>query len=398
MDVPELIARKRRWTWRLHGVSAERIARELPLRRRLLGQLLAASAGALAVLAVVLVLARAGSWTLLAAVVEPALVLTLAAVYTRRGRTIAATSLLLVAMSHSAAFTMSHFGLRHASPALLALTIAACGLLIGAYFVVTWTAVCTLMVWFIAGRLHEDWRQALAWSAVYAATGFLVVLFSRHLEHLLAASRAAEERERGAVVAERTRFAREIHDTLAQGFTGIVMQLNAAEERLEVDPAGARRHLEKARALARQSLDEARRSVRALRPGCLANGDLLGAMDQIGQQLTAGSDIRFASHLEGEPYALSEEVEAQLLRIGQEALTNAVRHARASHIDLCLRFAPRITSLEVSDDGAGLAEEARAAGFGLRNMAERARQLGGELIVQSAAGRGSRIIASVPSG
>jgi signal transduction histidine kinase len=397
MGIADLIDWERRCTWRLYGVGAERIARELPLRTKLLGQLLAASAAALAVQAAALALAGVGRWSFFWAVVDPALFLALAAWCTRRRRTLFGTTLLLVGLSHAAAFTMAHFGLHNFSAALLALTILACGLLIGAYFVVSWTALCTLLLWLIGYRVGEGWHQALGWSAVYAATGFLVILFSRHLERLVAANRAAEEQQRGAIVAERTRFAREIHDTLAQGFTGIVVQLNAAEERLGADPAGARIHLEKARALARQSLDEARRSVRALRPGSLAGGDLLGAMDQIGQQLTAGSGIHFEAHLDGDPYALSQEVEAQLLRIGQEALTNAVRHGRPSRIELRLRFRARTASLEVSDDGAGIAEMPRGEGFGLRNMEERARQLGGDLVIQTGRGSGTRVIASVPS-
>src|SRR5260370_1212753 len=154
----------------------------------------------------------------------------------------------------------------------------------------------------------------------YIATAWLVTLFSRHLERLFEASRAAEEQQRSAIVAERTRFAREIHDSLAQGFTGIVIQLNAAEQRLGADSEPDRVHLDIARQLACQRLVEARRSVGALRPGLLANGNLLGAIEQIGFQLTAGPGVRFEAHLKGEPSALSDDVEAHLLRIGQEPL------------------------------------------------------------------------------
>ena len=415
MDLAALIVRKHRWTQRLYSVGVERTARELPLRAKLLGQLLAASAGALALEAVALALAGAGLRTLLWAAAEPALLLSASAWATRRRQTLLATNLLLVGLSHSAAFSMGHFGLRGWSPALLALTILVCGLLIGAYFVVTWTAICTGLLWLVASGAPGhggDRGQALGWTAIYAATAFLVILFARHLERLMAANSAAEEGQRGAVVAERTRFAREIHDTLAQGFTGIVVQLNAAEGCLGAAPGAARDHLEKARALARQSLDEARRSVRALRPGWLAQGGLLDAMAQIGQQLTADSGIQFESRLEGDPYALSEEVETQLLRIGQEAMTNAVRHGRPRRIELRLRFQPRRLSLEVSDDGDGIREgregregwEGReageapsAAGCGLRNMHERVRLIGGELVIQTGRDRGTRIVASVPS-
>jgi signal transduction histidine kinase len=118
-------------------------------------------------------------------------------------------------------------------------------------------------------------------------------------------------------------------------------------------------------------------------------------MEQIGTQLTAGSGIRFEAHLEGQPYALSEDIEAHLLRIGQEALTNAVRHAHPRQIDISLRYEPSTVALEIKDDGCGL--ESSGDGFGLKNMAERAGQLGGELRIVTQRGDGTRIMATVPS-
>jgi hypothetical protein len=124
---------------------------------------------------------------------------------------------------------MGYFGLHHFAAALPALTILACGLLIGAYFVVPGLR-CASVSWLVGDKAGAGWPLKLGWTAIYAAVAFRVILFSRHLDRLVAANRAAEEAERAAVVAERTRFAREIHDTLAQGFTGIVVQLNAAEQ------------------------------------------------------------------------------------------------------------------------------------------------------------------------
>ncbi len=279
--------------------------------------------------------------------------------------------------------------------ALLALTILVSGLLIGEYYVYTWTLICcAVAVWSNIPWAKGTWNAVGLWCAFYFVIAWLVNLFSRHLERLFEASRVAEEQQRDAIVAERIRFARDIHDSLAQGFTGIVIQLNAAEQRLS-DPEQARPHLDKARELARQSLDEARRSVNALRSGLLTGGNLLGAMEQIGTQLTAGSGIRFEAHLEGQPYALSEDIEAHLLRIGQEALTNAVRHARPRQIDISLRYEPSTVALEIKDDGCGL--ESSGDGFGLKNMAERAGQLGGELRIVTQRGDGTRIMATVPS-
>jgi signal transduction histidine kinase len=410
MDAGRLTDR-RRWTWRVYGLTAQRLAREEPLRARLLRPILAAVAAALGCQALVLWWARAGATTLFWAVLEPASLLLLAVWFTQRRHTLSAATLVLVAASHAAAFTIAHYGLRHFAGGLLVLTILLCGLLVGAYFVRTWTLVCCLLLLFVTWAIRGDWLLALGWCAIYAGAGWLVGLAAQHLERLVASERLLEERQRSAVVAERTRFAREIHDTLAQGFTGIVQQLNAAEVRLDADPAAARAHLARARGLARESLDEARRSVRGLRPGPLAGGDLLAAMAHIGEQLTTGAGIRFSSHLEGAPYALSDEVEAHLLRIGQEAMTNAVRHARPASIEIHLRYLPHATALEIADDGCGIAalprtvaaapadgasDGADGGGCGLRNMTERARQLGGELAIDSAPARGTRVLATIP--
>ena len=167
------------------------------------------------------------------------------------------------------------------------LTIILAGLLVGEFFVGLWTFVISagLMATIIG---TADWRVNLGWAAVNVAAGWLVILFSRNLERLLDANFTAEEQQRGAIVEERTRFAREIHDTLAQGFTGIMMQLNAAEQRLQPG-SEALGYIETARSLAQESLDQARRSVSALRMGVLANSTLLEAVEEIGRQLVGES-------------------------------------------------------------------------------------------------------------
>ena len=139
------------------------------------------------------------------------------------------------------------------SRGFIILTILLAGLVVGEFFVGVWTFVCTV-AFPMAASTSTSWQENAGWSAVYIAAGWLVILFSRHLERLLEANLVAEEQQRGAIVEERTRFAREIHDTLAQGFTGVMMQLNAAEQRLH-DNSDAREHIEKARELARTSLD-----------------------------------------------------------------------------------------------------------------------------------------------
>jgi signal transduction histidine kinase len=275
----------------------------------------------------------------------------------------------------------------------LILTILLSGLLVGKTYVRIWTIAC-VMVQF-SDQTHS-WRINALWALLHLTAGWLVILFSWHVERLNAAARVAEEQQRNAIVAERTRFARDIHDTLAQGFTGIMMQLNAAEQRLQEDSADARVYIEKARQLASESLEEARRSVSALRIDTLASGSLLGAIEQISRKLTSDSGVQLDTQLEGQPYALPEQCEANLLRIAQEALTNAVRHSGTERISILLAYRTGSVRLEIRDSGRGMSG-VEPSGFGVDGMRERARQIGGEIQILSDPGRGTRIAVTVPN-
>jgi signal transduction histidine kinase len=274
------------------------------------------------------------------------------------------------------------------------LTIILAGLLVGEFFVGIWTFVISVgLLTTITGT--SDWRVNLGWAAVNLVAGWLVILFSRNLERLLDANFTAEEQQRGAIVEERTRFAREIHDTLAQGFTGIMMQLNAAEQRL---PPGSESlgYIETARGLAQESLDQARRSVSALRMGVLANSTLFDAIEQIGRQMVAESKVKFETRLEGAPLPLPEPREANLLRIAQEALTNAVRHSGADRIAVRVAYKQGSVVLEIEDNGRGMADHAER-GFGVDGIQERVRQLGGQLDIRTQPDRGTRFVVIVPN-
>ena len=280
--------------------------------------------------------------------------------------------------------------------AAVVLTIVLAGLFIDQKYVIVWTlAVCVVQVSQME-YMNWNWNQYAAWCIVYLTAGWLVTLFAKHLESQFEANRVAEERQRSAIVAERTRFARDIHDTLAQGLTGIMMQLNAAEQRLEGNSEQARPHLEKARQLATESLDEARRSVSALRAGALGEGTLLDAIAQIGNRLVTDSNIKLETKLEGQPYSLPEASENNLLRIAQEALTNAIRHAHASSIYILLAYRTGAVHLEIGDSGQGMSG-VEPSGFGLDGMRERARQIGGQIKILSDPGRGTRIMVTVPN-
>jgi signal transduction histidine kinase len=203
------------------------------------------------------------------------------------------------------------------------------------------------------------------------------------------------QRDRQATLAEeRNRVARDIHDTLAQGFTGIVVQLNAAQEVLAADPARAREHLAAARELARTSLQEARRSVWALRPAALDRHGLAAELQRSAGLLTAGSSTEVVVEADAS-VALGPQAEWEVLRVAQEAVTNAVRHARCSRITVRLRGEGGGFCLEVEDDGRGGAV-AGGGGLGLLGMGERAARAGGRLDVHSPPGGGTRVTLVIP--
>lgn len=208
----------------------------------------------------------------------------------------------------------------------------------------------------------------------------------------------AEEKQATIVLEERTRIAREIHDTLAQGFTGIVIQLEAAEDALADDPEAAHTHLLRARELARESLAEARRSVWALRPQALERGDLVSALASLAGQLARESSVEIEFSQHGVPPRLSHDMENNLLRLSQEALTNALKHARASSIRAALIFGPQQVELRVEDDGQGFdpSQQPHPHGFGFLSMTERAERMGGQLIIDSQPGQGTRVVVLVP--
>ena len=209
--------------------------------------------------------------------------------------------------------------------------------------------------------------------------------------------RLSQESRQSAVMTERNRLAREIHDTLAQGFTGVIIQLEAAAD------AGSKglvqeseQHLRRAGDLARESLKEARRSVQALRPGALQSHGLCKALEELFQQMCAGTSLSATFQARGGPGALPPEWEDNLLRICQEVLTNALRHAEATAFHTVLDFGEEGTRLELRDDGRGFHPTARHDGFGLRGIAERVAEMGGVLHLESAPGDGTRVLITLP--
>jgi len=193
-------------------------------------------------------------------------------------------------------------------------------------------------------------------------------------------------------------MAREIHDTLAQGLTGIITQLQAAER----DPAQRRRHVDAAVTLARESLTEARRSVDALRPEALEGARLGEALTGVAHRWSERSGVPAQVTVTGTARPMTAEAESALLRTAQEALANVAKHAAATRVGLTLSYMDDEVVLDVRDDGRGF-DQARvgvpgqAGGFGLVAMRQRIEGLSGTLDVESEPGLGTAISARVPA-
>jgi PAS domain S-box-containing protein len=207
----------------------------------------------------------------------------------------------------------------------------------------------------------------------------------------------AEQSQRAAVFEERNRMARDIHDTLAQGFTGVIVQLEAAEDAVS---CGCRKeaddHLHRAGELARRSLSEARRSVHALRPQALQEHNFWDALKGSIKSTTAGTSLHTSFAAQGKPPKLPQPWQENLLHIGQEALTNTLKYAHARNFETRLSYRAKKLCLELRDDGDGFKVHDRHDGVGLAGMRERVEQMGGELKINSSRGKGTKITVLLP--
>jgi ligand-binding sensor domain-containing protein len=229
----------------------------------------------------------------------------------------------------------------------------------------------------------------------WALCGLGVLAFGWWLHRI----RLQQLEARSAVLTERNRMAREIHDHLAQGFTGVLLQMEAAEAqlgRLQGDPGPVLTRLEHARRLASDSLQEARRSVMALRPRKPEGTDLLGALRTLADRLLTGTGIEAAFQVQGRPRPLREAHEEELVRMAQELMTNALRHGRARNLEVTLAYEARWIRLTIQDDGLGFDPEAKVNGYGMRSIRDSLRHLKGLLEVESQPGAGARVTIILP--
>ncbi|MCU0490433.1 MAG: sensor histidine kinase [Chloroflexaceae bacterium] len=343
--------------------------------------------------------------------------------------------------------SMLRGGVQNITVALLVVPICVAGLLIDDVASISLAALATVLVmtmfWlerqglllqppetppFIAEYLLIiDYRPVFStafWISLFWVVAFLTSLLAGGLQRALAQSRAqaqelaelsaslerrveeqtalllTQERD-AATLEERARLARDIHDTLAQGLTGIVVQIGAAQQAMAVAPGEAREHMDLARRMARESLAEARRSVWNLRVADLERGDLADALRGLAAR-PPRPDLQVAFNQTGDPWPLSPGAESALLRVAQEALVNAAKHSPASRVEMGLNYTPAAVQLHIHDDGPGFPPEVLErpptpgpwGGFGILGMRERLAALGGVLELTN--NEGAHVTASIP--
>lgn len=252
----------------------------------------------------------------------------------------------------------------------------------------SWSDVGTTWVFTVPPRFYQTKLFALACvSAVAGATWAAWLLHVRRMRRHFA-----------LLLGERARLSRELHDTLLQSLVGVALQFDAVSNRLA--PASpARQELVRLRRRVEEHIREARHSIWNLRLPTLQRRDLVSALRDTAERSASNQSVIVDFRVLGTPRRCGSDVEEQILRIGQEAILNAVRHARATRIDVELDYGLLDVSLRVSDDGCGFdpLEPESADHYGLVSMRERAAQIGGRLVLTSRAGSGTSVAVSISS-
>jgi signal transduction histidine kinase len=247
----------------------------------------------------------------------------------------------------------------------------------------------------VAGFAIEPPFYRRAWFQVFisaAVLGLLIVAWRIRIRQVRARF--------ALVLAERARISREVHDTLIQSLVAVAVQIGAVVEQLAPGSRGIRDQLSSIRKQTEEQIREARESIWNLRSPTLERLGLESALRQAGEQIARQGSLQFSLVVSGRPRRCSSAIEAQLLRIGREALTNVWRHARASDVRLELTYELERVLLRVSDNGIGFdpdAEVEPSTHTGLATMSERAHQFGGALTIISGQGRGTEVVATFPT-
>jgi len=193
------------------------------------------------------------------------------------------------------------------------------------------------------------------------------------------------------VLSERARISREIHDTLLQSLVGVALQFEGLSRRVGPSSPSLKEHLVRIRVQVEEYIREARRSISNLRSAVLEQRDLVSAITDTGQQITAGKPMQFTVEVSGTPKRCGPSVEEQALRMGREALYNAVLHANARHISVHFHYTRRSLLIKVVDDGEGFDGRQLDGHYGLASMRERASQAGATLTIDTGIGTGTQV-------
>jgi signal transduction histidine kinase len=229
-----------------------------------------------------------------------------------------------------------------------------------------------------------------------AGIGLIWLLYRRRLQQITARAdlRYAERLQ------ERTRIARELHDTMLQSLQASLLHMHAARDLFSRRPEQALKTLDGAITMAAGAVAEGRNAVGDLRSAAIRN-DLAGALQAVGGELAADGAAKFDLVVEGPPRDLRPIVGDEIYRIGAEALRNAFSHARANHIEANIGYSDHLVRLQIRDDGAGIAPEilkrGRSDHYGLAGMRERAKKIGAKLKIWSRTGKGTEIDLSIPA-
>ena len=200
------------------------------------------------------------------------------------------------------------------------------------------------------------------------------------------------EREAGRLT-ERQRLARDIHDTLAQHFTSIIMHLSAAKHS---NPESVQSEVQQAEDAAREGLDEIRRIVWDMQPEQIEKASLVEAVEELAARWSAENSVQVKMKVTGTPHSLTSSAETALLRISQEAMHNIHKHAQAKNVNITFSFMEDMFVMDIADDGLGFEPSKIKNGFGMKTMRDRAEELSGTLTIESEQGIGTAIAVSIP--